>query len=633
MTAARPHLWVCFAEPPETVPADVLVLSFLPPGIEERWARTLGDRLLRGRDVLQDVRPRARRAYLDLVVRIGNTPCVRGRTLRQALRGADGVSRWWFLKPSERDCTWDGDPTYSVLLRLLTVRAVAEKYHISAMTLHGASRAVEEALGVAKPARLRHGATAAMAVVRGLTARLRLIAQGLHRRWLYRRLPSVEATSCDVLLEAHWDWSLGPEPDGAGGLRERYFGDLPQRLRAQGARVAWLASTEPAVELWQRGRPLSRVIGAVRGHRDVVLLERFLSLRDVVFTALDIRCAVVVAAFMRVPAFRALFIVDDLDLYPLMRGMLIDSACGAGVARCEQLLVGTRRACGALRPRILVTFLEMFLHARALYAGARQGAPGLAIWAAQHAAYCSDKVFGILDPRADLAGEPDGCPMPAPDGIFAMGSLSRGLWRDDGFDERHLVIAGGLRYQDTTVVTRPRKTRHGTSVLLVASMNTEADIDMCDAFASAAHGVAEVRLRLRDHPQHCLSERSEFEGFRGVIEVTRGSMDAALADADLVCFTYSSLAEDAFVRGIPIWQWLWPGFNGSVFVDLPVIPAFTSVAALRTALTAFVANAASYQPTRETQEDVARQCFGPDPASAARRIADHLVARLREAGR
>src|SRR6266851_9207028 len=99
-------LWVCFAEPSTAVPADVLVLSFLPPGDEQRWAELLGERLVRGREALQDVRPRARRAYLDLIARLGAAPCVRGRSLRQELRGSDGTSRWWFLKVSEKDCVW-----------------------------------------------------------------------------------------------------------------------------------------------------------------------------------------------------------------------------------------------------------------------------------------------------------------------------------------------------------------------------------------------------------------------------------------------------------------------------------------------------------------------------------------------
>ena len=294
---SRSELWVCFVEPPSTVPPDVLVLSFFSPGAEERWAERLGERLVSGREALQDVRPRARRAYLDLIARIGATPCVGGRTLRQALCGAAGVSRWWFLKISEKDCVWDGDPTYSMLLRLFTVRAVADKHGLDRIVVHGGPRGFAQALGVAKRSRTRDAITCAVAVARGLVARLRFAAKGLHRVLVYRSLAWPALPPCDAVLEAHWDWSLGP--DDAGRLRERYFADVPARLRARGARVVWLASCEPDAEVWQRGRSLRHMVGAAVPHPDVVLLDSFLTVRDVVVTALNLRYALVVGRFMR----------------------------------------------------------------------------------------------------------------------------------------------------------------------------------------------------------------------------------------------------------------------------------------------------------------------------------------------
>jgi hypothetical protein len=631
MTASSfSELWVCFTPPPAAPASDVLVLSFLPPGLEENASAAWGDQLVRGRDALQDVRPAARRAYLDLVARIGATPCRRGRTLRQALRGSDGVSRWWFLKLSEKNCIWDDDQTYSTLLRLFTVRAVAEKHAITRALVHGGPRAFGEALGVARPKRARDAVAALVAVAGGLVGRLLLAVRSLYRWTIYRSLRWQSPGACDVLLEAHWDWSLGP--DAAGGLRERYFADVPTRLRAHGQRVAWLASCEPAAVVWQRGRAFRSVAASACSQRDVVILDRYLTVTDVLATTLNVRDPLIVTGFMRSRAFRALFVVDDLDMYPVMRDRLLRDAWGTSICRWEQVAIGTRRACLELRPRVLLTFLELFLHAKALYVGARAGAPGIVTWAAQHAAYCSDKTFGTIDPRVEGAGEPDGCPSPVPDGVFVMGELARRLWRENGFDDQHIVLTGGLRYQHVTLGDVVGRSVAGeVRILLVGGTNTEVDIDMCDALATAVRGLAGVRLRLRDHPHYCLTEKREFDRFRGLIEITQGTAHDALAEADLVVFGHSSLADEALMRGIPVWQWLWPGFNTSVFVDLPLVPAFGSVATLRAALQRFVADPAAHRPSRDTRADVARQCFGPEPSRAAERVAD-VVATLSRRG-
>jgi hypothetical protein len=87
-----------------------------------------------------------------------------------------------------------------------------------------------------------------------------------------------------------------------------------------------------------------------------------------------------------------------------------------------------------------------------------------------------------------------------------------------------------------------------------------------------------------------------------------------------------SLRADWFGRGSsasgnPDVQWLWSGFNVSPFLDIPVVPSFTSVAALRQELHVFLLDPARYRPTLETQQLVLRECFGSDPAEASASIA------------
>jgi hypothetical protein len=138
-----------------------------------------------------------------------------------------------------------------------------------------------------------------------------------------------------------------------------------------------------------------------------------------------------------------------------------------------------------------------------------------------------------------------------------------------------------------------------------------------------------IRLLWRDHPNYRFTQRAAFDRFRGAIEVTSGSVDDDLEAADLVLFTHTGLAEEGFLRGIPTWQWLWPGFNTSPFLDVPVIPAFTSVAELRRELLAFVQDPERYTPTAEAQRRVLFECFGPEPAVASARIAEAVQQMVR----
>ena len=151
-----------------------------------------------------------------------------------------------------------------------------------------------------------------------------------------------------------------------------------------------------------------------------------------------------------------------------------------------------------------------------------------------------------------------------------------------------------------------------------------AHVDLCDAVVSATSGLESVRLLWRDHPLYRLSERPAFSRFRETIAVTSGTQDDDFRSADLVVFSQTGLAEEALLRGLPTWQWLWAGFNTSPFLDVPVIPSFTSVSALRDELRSFVHDPAPYRPSTETQQRVIDECFGSDPAGASARIADAI---------
>ena len=617
------EVWVCFVRPSEAPEPDVLVLSFMPPGDEADLATRWPKQVVSGRSLASDVRDQARSLYLDLVVGAAATP-VRGRTLRQALHRGTGYSRWWDVRTSEKDSVWDADTTYTTLIRFFCARSVVHRSGAVQVRVFGGTKVFARlAQGLVEEhaaGRTGSGAELLGVIVRGWMARLYLAARYLFLWHLCRRLP--RAPYADVLLEAHWDWSLHADD---GRLGDGYFADLPDRLVERGVSIGWLASCEPRATMFphETKRPIRQIVRDAARHPGVVLLERYITVSDVLRTACDFRPLVTFLRFERAPEFRRIFHRDGVALYPLLRRDLARWLADASLARWELIRVATARACQQAKPRMLISFQELFLYARALYAGARAGAPGIQIWAAQHASYSRDKTSGVLDAAREFAGEPDGCLMPGPDGLFVMGELARRQWVSNGFATDRVVVTGGLRYQHVRVrpaAARPRRSGP-VRLMLIASMIEAIDLDMCRGVMAAAADEPAIEISIRNHPRYDLTSRTGFAPFRDRLRVTRGTVDEDLDSADLVMFTYSGLAEEALLRGLPIWQWRWPGTDASVFLDLPVIPTFSSSLALCRELRDFITDRERFRPTMQVQQLVLDQCFGPHPAQASRKIA------------
>ena len=619
--SAFTELWVCFTLPPEAPPPHALVLSFMAPSVEAEVSERWGARLVCGRSLINEVRPSARAEYVRLIARLGSTVDRDQRTLRQALQGPGGYSRWWLLWPTEKDCVSDQDTIYTTILQLMVVQAVRGRYRVERVRLHGASAVIAEALGK----RHRSSARAIVDLMRsigfGLAARVALIIECLGFWLVLRRLPR-RVEPCDVLLQGYWDWSV--RPDEHGGLRDRYFVDLPSQLARRGVSVGWLASCETQAERWQRGRKQRDVLAASCAHSQVTLLERYWVPADIVQAACDLRYPLRTTRFVFDRRFRAVCTVGPLDLFPLVREPLLRAAWGSTFCRLELIATATARACRHLRPRMVLTFMELFVRARAIYAGVSASSTRPAVWAAQHGGYSSDKTLGVADPDIEMRGSPDGCVMPAPDGIFAMGDLSRRIWQATGFSPTRVMASGGLRYQSVQIRTSRRETsKERASILLACGMNEAAEIELCDAVLAAVVGLP-IDLLWRDHPTYQFSRRRAFRAFQGRITVTSQPLSEDLDAADLVLFTHAGIAEEALLRGIPAWQWLWAGFNTSPFLDVPVIPTFTSVPTLRRELQSFVREPARFRPTADTQRRVLQECFGSEPAGASVRIADAI---------
>jgi hypothetical protein len=608
------RLTVCWTPPP-TAP-DGPVLSFLRPADEEALARRCPGAFLRAREMRPADRARARLDYLGVSARIG---AVRAgdRTLREDC--SDGaVSAWWFHPTSFKDC--ESDPAFGRLLALRAVLRALEDSGADELETWGAPPELAEVLRGrapvierASPWRTREG----FWWLRGLASRAFGLGQALLDLLACAPFRPAGAPSKRPALLGYWDWSVREQN---GGLTDRYFKALPEELAKLGAaplRLCWLdVSGDPARP--SRGRLAAVRAAAAHG---VVLLQSFLDPGDALEASLDLKP---LCAYLRRrddPDFRAAFAADGLDLFPLFEERLLRGFLDGGLPRCALILEATRRACAALEPSVCVHFLEHFPHARAAFAGARAAATRTA--AVQHASFCREKTFYFLDPALEFRGEPDGRPAPVPDLVFAMGRLSAGYFRDCGYPAERVVESGSTRY-DHVRPPSPARTRSGAGVrvLLAPALDLDVEASLLEAAAAAGEGLPGVEIRLRDHPFAPLSRRPEYAAVKERVALSAGRLEDDLAWADLVLFSYSTVAEEAVLQGVPAWQWRPVSYDASALAEAADIPRFASVAALRGAL-------AGFKPGDGLPDDAARaklvtDLFTKADGGAAGRVANSL---------
>jgi len=636
---SRSVLLVCWKKPRALPEAGGVLLSFLPPSDEEALLRQFIGTLVRAREASREIRAEAGRWYVDCVARLGACQDEAGQTLRQALASAGQASTWWYHPVSFRDS--EGDPTFNWILAVHAIEAVADRHGIHRLVLVGAPGEVAAALRsrfhVIVDGRNRERRRPVW--VQGLGSRALYLFRSL-RHWLaIRRRVPCPAGPLDVVLSGFWDWSVWKEP-GSQSLSDRYFRLLPEQLQRRGVRaVGWFAWFDPLTEPGKRHRRVEEILAPLANRHDVILIQRFLHPLEIIKAVLDFSAARTFRRFTKTAAFRSLFVQRSIDYYPLFARQLRLGFLNAHLPHHSLVALATERACRRYRPKVTVSFLEHFLYARAHYEGVRRAGDGCARLAVQHCSWSHEKTFLFLHPLLEFKGEPDRCAVPHPDTVFAMGTLAQELFLECGYEKDQVLLTGSPRYDHVRLAapswegeSRTRSSA-GARVLIIASLDVGVEIDMVEAACAATQGLDNVHLSLRNHPFSRVDQHPRFDSCRSRIEVTQRSLQEDLEQADVILFTYSTVAEEALLQGKPVWQWLPMHFNGSALSEAVPIPRFGSVVELRQAIVDFQADRTKFAPRQEIQQLALTRLFWPGDGGAAERIARECAGYLQAAPR
>lgn len=159
---------------------------------------------------------------------------------------------------------------------------------------------------------------------------------------------------------------------------------------------------------------------------------------------------------------------------------------------------------------------------------------------------------------------------------------------------------------------------------MACSLADEVEVDLVEALLHAADGLEGIGLRLRKHPLSALEQHPRLRHLPPTAKWSSLPLLQDVAEADLIVFTYSTVAAEAFVCGKPAWMWQPLGFDASALGDVVNIPRFTTVAQLRESLVAFERDPAVFTPAANDVVEATWALFGPADGREGWRIAEQI---------
>lgn len=621
-------LWVCW-EKPATLPTDdAVILSFLKPSVEAELKEQGLTHWISARERVAQIKPRALEIYVDIIAKIG-TVLVNGMTLRQSLCNEGAVSSWWFHKVACKDC--ESEPTFNQIVQILTIVRIANENQCTRLVVCGGRHEVVEVLRslFSVDARQYRKRSAILFYIFSLLRRIKFAAKFLYELILLKRYVRIPENDVDVLFSGFWDWSV-KENFLSGTIEDRYYQAVPEKLRGRGVRIGWVAWFYNNFETNKPKRSLRDVIEPLGRHSELIVAQCFLDWREVWRFVTQFRPFFIFARYARTKAFKDVFKKDGLNFYPLLKMWLYAGFLDGTIPYYELVSLAHKKVAQKYQPQSIVGFLNFFPYARALCAGIKKGHAPCVLYDIQHASYSWEDTIGLLDARYEFDGAPDGYAMPHADYMFAMGEFGRDIFMKSGFPPDQILLTGSSRYDGSSAVdvTIDRDRRLKKNILIAASLNKELELEMVDAVYKAFAGFPDVSLHLRSHPFSEIRSCPEFQRYADRVRCTSGTtLEEDLSRADIVIFSYSTVAEEAFIEGVPVWQWISAGYNASVFRDIRVAPAFFSVEGLVRLYQQFLENPDKFIPTTEQRQLVKRKCFYAGAALPSDNIAEVLAAR------
>jgi surface carbohydrate biosynthesis protein (TIGR04326 family) len=492
----------------------------------------------------------------------------------------EGLSLWWLTALAEKNN--EDRPTFDLLCDIELVRKVLDAEETSpageavivthSIDFYAVCRRLLQSRRV-RVARLKpRRAPKHESTIELLTLRLRRFWSWSARAAIARQLRARSRRSFDAPDVAFYTWYPSQWVTRDGETTDRYYVDLPDYLRTRHhLRVMYAATCNEA--------PIREHAGVLRafgrdapGLEHVDLLESYLRIGDVLKAYWGSLMAVRYLWLERTSrSFRASFVWNGVDVFELLRRDLRVSF----LARIpDHLLVAKQveRFCRARNPRVLVTYLELYCHGRAVIHGAKRGNPGVITVGYQHSAITRNKIFYTFK-SGELAKagavRPDFVAnLPAPDRFAVTGSAGARVLVSGGYPVERLWTVGSPRFDGLARIASPAREASPhrldlgidpdrVMVLVTGNMFPESTRHLIDeslsALASRPACVAVFKLHPfnRRDAEAWIRRSAAERGYTSFV-ISDTDVHALLDIADVLISTNSTTSGEAIAAGVPV---------------------------------------------------------------------------------
>ncbi len=457
--------------------------------------------------------------------------------------------------------------------------------------------------------------------------------------WPLMRPPSRREGEEETILFTYLGDTLLPS---SSGLQDRHYADLPAYLEEHTPLRPLYASP-----VYGHLRSFLRQIRQVLAQRKrLILLESYLTIGDALKALLDWR---VPARYLRDDLlderFRATFEYDGLNIHGLVRREMLTSYVGPGIMDCLLLAKAFQRLARKRSPRYVVSFLEFYPHALALYAGVKRGEPSVTTVAYQHAGvtrmklwYCSHpSEMATVESQASWGMEA----MPTPDIFLCQGSLGKSVVMESGYPQDRCFLTGSPRYdqlgghapraEDAAEERASLGIPAGKRVILVSTpYSLEEASYLVRMVGEACSADDDWFVLFKPHPVDS-AERVSAEAARYLDPhrhvVLNDPVQRLIQLSDVVVTTYSTTADEAVALDRPvIIVQRDSGFSMATIWEIEAAPTGTDAQELQSCLETLFQRPRSFDRYREKWPELIEGTFFKLDGCAKERVTQVLMA-------
>jgi len=566
--------------------------------------------------------------YLALTTGIGLVER-NAKTFKESLLvDENSASLWWYHMTSCRDNTQDS--VFNDMLLLYTIDNVKKETDCENIIFHGfQSRIVKSILSKWSHSEFRNtkpGPSYFKLILKGLGSRLKYLILAGRKISITKNIKMSTKKNFDVLYFGFWDWSVKLDSDGH--ISDKYHKKLPTHVSEKyGLTQAWLVLFDPHSEPGSENRKMKDVISKSLNHEDVFFLQSYIFFVDLLKEFLRVKPLITYISYKNL--IHGNLTSRGFDVSFLFKIQLLYRFLDSSILHLRLVELATKRACEVLQPATTVSFLETYPFSRACYAGVNQFNKLTSNIAIQHASRNRESMFFMSDISREGAFNHQPLGMPRANYFCAMGAHGAELALTSGYNPNNVVLTGSPRFDHVVRGSSSRAKNHDLCVIFAASGLVDIEVPAFLLALKAIKNIAGIQLVLREHFFWKVSHIQEVKNCLTNIEVSKLSLDDDLDRADLVLFTTTTLAEEALMRSIPVWQIVSTGSNFSSLSDVKEVDYYFNKNDLSKALVTFKEQASHELFNEYFLDQIERRCFYKCDGQAAERVAKFIYKLLK----